>query len=230
MSAQDLTGPAGRSSRWAVTLGAGLLLLASGTARAAELTPLDVTLESQGFALVGQAHGVKQYKHRSAKIVRIAAEGVIPAPVADVREMVLDYRRQEGKVDRVRHSRVLRQGTGWLNVYQRLQLPVISDRDFTLHVTWGEAKPTQWVIFDAISSEGPPPQRGVVRVTEHSGSWQLKPVEGGRATFARFQTRIDLNGSLPRWLARSGAGKELPTLFSNLCRLIDARRRSRACD
>ena len=166
----------------------------------------------------------------TAKLVRIAAEGLIPAPVADVRDMILDYRRQEGKVDRVKHSRVLRQGTGWMIVYQRLDLPVIDDRDFTLRLTWGEAPASQWVIFDAANSQGPPPQRGVVRVTEHSGSWQLKAVEGGRSTFARFQTRIDLGGSLPKWLARSGAGKELPTLFANICRLVDARRRSRSCE
>jgi hypothetical protein len=230
MSAPDPSGPAGRSSRWAIPIVTGVLVLASAPARAAEMTPLDVSLQSQGFALVGQAHGVKQYKHRTAKIVRIAAEGVIPAPIADVREMVLDYRRQAGKVDRVKQSRILRQGAGWMLVYQRLDLPVINDRDFTLRLTWGEAPAHQWIVFDAANAQGPPPQRGVVRVTEHSGSWQLKAVEGGRATFARFQTRIDLGGSLPHWLARSGAGKELPTLFANLCRLIEARRRSRSCD
>jgi hypothetical protein len=214
----------------AVIVAAAALVLAGGAARAAELTPLDVTLESQGFRLAGQAHGVKQYKHRTAKIVRLAAEGVIPAPVDDVRRVVVDYRRQEGKVDRVADSRIVRAGAGWLVVYQRLKLPIISDRDFTLRVTWGEAKTHQWVVFDAVSGEGPPPRRGVVRVREHSGSWQLKPVDGGRATFARFQTRIDLGGALPRVLARSGAGKELPTLFGDLCRLIEPRRRSRACE
>jgi hypothetical protein len=218
-----------RAARRVIPL-AGWLLAAAGPAWAAELTPLGVSLESQGFALVGQSHGVKQYKHRTAKIVRIAAEGVIPAPLAEVREMVLDYKRQEGKVDRVSHSQVLRQGSGWLLVYQRLKLPVIADRDFTLRVTWGGAPESQWVVFDAANAQGPAPRRGVVRVSEHSGSWQLKAIDGGRATWARFQTRIDLGGSLPQWLARSGAGKELPTLFSNICRLVDPRKRSRPCD
>ncbi len=221
---------ADRAVRRVAPLAACLLTLAGSPARAAELTPLDVSLESQGFVLVGRSHGVKQYKHRTAKIVRIAAEGVIPAPVADVRAMVLDYRRQEGKVDRVSHSEVLRRGPTWLLVYQRLKLPVIADRDFTLRVAWGGAPDSQWVTFDAVGDAGPPPRRGVVRVTEHSGSWQLKAIEGGRSTWARFQTRIDLGGSLPHWLARSGAGKELPALFTNLCRLIEPKRRSRACE
>jgi hypothetical protein len=216
-------------TRWATWVAVGVTVLASGAALAAELTPFGVALESRGFKLVGQANGVKQYKDQAAKIVRIAAEGVIPAPVADVRAMLLDYRRQDGKVDRVSLSRVLKQGDGWLVVYQRLKLPIIDDRDYTARVTWGAAPDHQWVLFDTSGVVGPPPQRGVVRVTDHSGSWQLKPIEGGRSTFARFQTHIDLGGSLPRWLARSGAGKELPTLFTDICRLIDARRRSREC-
>ena len=114
-------------------------------------------------------------------------------------------------------------------MYQRLNLPVISDRDFTLVVHWGHEPGTQWVTFDAASAQGPPPRRGIVRVTEHSGSWQLVPVEGGRATFVRFQSRIDFSGSVPRWMVRGGAAKELPNLFANLCRLTDARHRSRPC-
>jgi hypothetical protein len=221
---------AGPVARRALAAGAACaLLVAAAPAVAAELTPLGTSLESQGFVVIGQAHGVKQLRHRTAKIVRIAAEGVIPAPIADVREMLVDYRRQAGKVDRVRGSRVLRQGKDWLLVYQRLKLPVISDRDFTLRVTWGGAPELQWIVFDADGREGPPPVKGVVRVTEHSGSWQLKAIDGGRATWARFQTRIDLGGSLPQWLARSGAGKELPTLFADICRLIEPRRRSRDC-
>jgi hypothetical protein len=205
-------------------------LLAAGPALAAERTPLEQTLASQGYDLVGETRGVKVYKHRNAKTIRVAAEGVIAAPPAEVREVVTDYRAQEGKVDRVSESRVLRQGPGWLAVYQRLNLPIISDRDYTLMVRWGREPAYQWVTFDAASWMGPPPRDGIVRVSEHSGSWQLKPVEGGRATFVRFQSRIDFAGSVPRWMVRGGAAKELPNLFANLCRLTDARHRSRPCN
>ena len=211
-------------------LAALALLLVAGPSPAAELTPLDQTLESQGFELINETRGVKVYKHRTAKVIRLAAEGVLPAPVADVREIVTDYRAQQGKVDRVSESRVLRQGPGWLVVYQRLNLPIISDRDYTLVVRWGQHRGAQWVTFDAASAQGPPPRDGIVRVTEHNGSWQLKAVEGGRATFVRFQTRVDFSGSVPRWMVRGGAAKELPNVFVNLCRLTDVKHRSRPCN
>jgi hypothetical protein len=224
-----------RSWRRLSMVAAVLLVAAAGVARAespragAELTPLDRTLESQGFELINQKHGIKVYKHRTSRIIRIAGEGVMPAPIGDVREVITDYRGQAGKVDRVSESRVLREGANWLLVYQRLNLPIISDRDYTLMVRWGEDHGVQWVTFDSASWLAPPPRDGIVRVTDHHGSWQLRSVEGGRATFVRFQTRIDLGGSLPRWMARAGAGKEVPNVFANLCRLTDPRRRSRPC-
>jgi len=207
-----------------------LALLLASPATATERTPLEQSLEKEGYDFVRETRGVKVYKHRSSKTIRVAAEGVFPAPLADVREVVTDYPAQQGKVDRVSESRVLKSGAGWLVVYQRLNLPVISDRDFTLMVRWGHEAAYQWVTFDAASWLGPPPRDGIVRVSEHSGSWQLKPVDGGRATFVRFQSRIDFAGSVPRWMVRGGAAKELPNLFANLCRLTDVRHRSRPCN
>jgi len=211
-------------------LAVAALLVTVAPAAAAELTPLGQSLESQGYELIGEKRGVRVYKHRDGKTVRVAAEGVLPAPVAEVREAVTDYPSQQGKLDRVSESRVLRQGPSWLAVYQRLNLPVISDRDFTLMVRWGQDRGVQWVTFDAADQLGPPPRHGTVRVTEHSGSWQLKPVNGTRATFVRFQTRIDFSGSVPRWMVRGGAAKEVPNVFVNLCRLTDVKHRSRPCN
>lgn len=219
------------TGRWiAGAVLAALVTAGAGPAAAHERTPLDQSLESQGFELFKEARGVRVYKHRTSKIIRVAAEGVLPAPPADVREVVTDYRAQEGKLDRVSESRVLRRGPEWLAVYQHLNLPVISDRDFTLVVRWGHQSGYQWVTFDSAPWLGPPPRTGIVRVSDHSGSWQLKPVEEGRSTFVRFQTRIDFAGSVPRWLLRPGAAKELPNLFANLCRLTDPRHRSRPCN
>jgi hypothetical protein len=48
----------------------------------------------------------------------------------------------------------------------------------------------------------------------------LVPIEGGRATWARFQVRIDLAGWVPTWMARSSAAKELPEMFMQVCRML----------
>jgi hypothetical protein len=115
-------------------------------------------------------------------------------------------------------------------VYQRLNLPVISDRDFNLKVSWWEKAGVTFVTYKAIPRGDRPPRDGVVRVSHHVGSWQLKPVSDGRQTLARFQVEIDLAGWLPKWMARSGSGKEVPELFGSISEMIrKSRYRSESC-
>ena len=92
-----------------------------------------------------------------------------------------------------------------------------------MYVDWGADGDDLWITYRAGSHRGPDQRDGIVRVTHHLGSWQLQPINGGGSTRARFQATIDLAGWLPRWLARSKAGDELPGLFQNLRRMLVAR-------
>ena len=185
-----------------------------------EMTPLSTPLVRQGFERIAYERGVTAYKHPGSKIIRIAAEGRVGATPQQVIAALIDYPRQVGVMDRLSKSRVLDRRACSLHVYQRLNLPVIDDRDFTLKVRWGTDRGVRWVRYRAVSNRGPAPQRGVVRVSTHQGSWQVKPLEGGSASWVRFQARIDLSGWLPRWMAKSGAGKELPELFTSVRKLV----------
>jgi hypothetical protein len=185
-----------------------------------ELTPLGTSLASEGFEAIATKHGVTAYKHKHSEIIRIAAEGRFAATPEEVLRVLLDYEGQVGNIDRVSASKILDQGPSWILVYQHLNLPVISDRDYVMYVDWGADGDNLWISYRAGSHRGPPERDGVVRVTHHMGSWQLKPILGGQATFARYQVTIDLAGWLPRWLARSQAGKEIPALFQNMRRMI----------
>src|SRR5579862_8411803 len=89
-------------------------------------------------------------------------------------------------------NRILARGDGFLDVYQRLDLPVIDDRDFTLHVTWGDDAGVGWMRFATANERGPAPHAGVVRVSQHEGSWRLEPLEGGAATHAVYRFYLDL--------------------------------------
>jgi START domain len=189
----------------------------------AEQTPLEVSFAERGFSKIASKQGVSVYKHRSADNIRIGADGRVAASPWQVLAAVLDYRHQVGVIDRLSESRVLARGRDWMLVYQRLNLPVISDRDFVLRVRWGQAADgTVWVRYRAVRSpRAPAPKSGVVRITHHQGSWQLRPLAVGTATQVRFQLSIDLSGWLPKWMARAGAGKELPALFGSVRQLIN---------
>jgi len=154
------------------------------------------------------------YRLRGSSLVDLAAEGSFAAPPARVQGVLTDYGRHARVVKGVAESRVLSRGRSELVVYQRLDLPVLDDRDYTLAVSWGARGSQLWVKFACANQRGPAPSRGVVRVWTHTGGWLLQPTLGGRATQARYQVQLDLGGSLPRWMARSGAGRELPQLFA----------------
>jgi hypothetical protein len=181
--------------------------------------PWRVNLKRAGFEEVARERGVTVYQDENAEILTVGAEGRIPAPARKVQQALLDYPRQVGVIERLREARVLERGLNWQLVYQRLELPLISDRDFTLYVTHGEHRGSYWVNYWSKPDAGPKEQRGAVRVTRHRGAWELVPIEGGRATRLRHEMSIDLGGALPPWLADSGAGDELPKVFGSICRL-----------
>ena len=120
-------------------LALAMLVVVGGVAHA-EKTPMSVALERKGFEQIAHRKGVKVYKHKYDSNIRLGADASINAPVSEVFKAVMNYEGQVGKIARLSESRVLQRGKGWLTVYQRLNLPVISDRDFTLKVRWGKTR------------------------------------------------------------------------------------------
>jgi hypothetical protein len=176
--------------------------------------------DARSFDKIKAERGVSVYKHRHSKLIHVGAIGRLPHSPELVQRVLLDYGRQKGRIARVSESRVIERGPNWLLVYQRLNLPVISDRDFVLQVSWGQSGKVRWIRYQAVKHGGPAPRDDAVRLTHHVGTWLLRPVNGGQSTEARLEVRIDLAGWLPRWLARSGAGKELPGVYSDIAGLL----------
>ncbi len=172
-----------------------------------------------GFQPVGQRDGVTVYQ-RKADGIELSAEGDIAAPPSEVLRVLTDYAHHPRWVKSLAESQVIAQREGSLDVYQRLALPMIDDRDFTLHVNWGRDGERAWVRFAAVNERGPAPRRGVVRVNVHEGGWDLLPIDGGRATHAVYRFRIDLAGSFPSWMGRGAAARDVPALFQALRREV----------
>jgi len=188
-----------------------------------ELTPFDVNLVQNGFKQLKTRKGVSVYLHKSKKIIKVAAEGIIKGPPHVVMKELINYKGQEKLVGRLSESRIIKKGTNWMIVYHHLNLPVISDRDYILQVKFGNDNEIYWVKYEAIKNIGPVKQKGIVRVTDHKASWYLKPITMGKYTFVRFQLRIDMGGLLPKWLARKGAVNELPEVFEGMRKLVEKR-------
>ena len=204
---------------------AAALLAAAAVVSAVSLTdaqapPPASALSTDGFTLIAEERGVKVYRRDKRPGIELAAEGVIPASPERVRRVLLDYPSHQRWQKHLKENRILARGARFLDVYQRLDLPVLDDRDFTLHVTWGEEGEIPWMHFAVANDRGPAPVSGVVRVTEHEGGWRLEPVDGGKATHAVYRFYIDLAGSFPAWMGKRQAASDVPELYTNITKQL----------
>ena len=197
-----------------------LVLSPPAAADADELTPFGTALEAAGFGKIAEDQGVTVYQDKEARSVRVAAEGEFDGPPEEVLKALLSFERQQRVIKRLSQSWILERGPDSLVVYQHLNLPVVSDRDYVLNVRWGGDGTARWVSFHAVRQQGPAPRDGIVRVTDHEGSWQLRPLRGGKATLVRFQMTLDVAGDIPRWLVRIHAGQEVLDLFASVRKLF----------
>ncbi len=172
---------------------------------------------------IGGHHGVQVFNREGAATIELQAIGDIAAPPSEVEAVLLSYGEHPRIIKHLVESRVLSRQASDLYVYQHLQLPVISDRDYTLHVTWQTLPAHSFVRFAIDNSRGPGAVQKRVRMTTMTGQWELIPVDGGRATHAIYRVQIDFAGSVPRWMVRDGAAKDLPNLFQGVRQLVAER-------
>jgi hypothetical protein len=109
---------------------------------------------------VGGASGVEVYRQMRSPVIDLLAEGEFDAPPARVLAILLDYANASAVSERVAESRVLQSSERHLVVYQRLRLPVIADRDFTLRVLHGARGETLWMRFFVDNTRGPTAIKG----------------------------------------------------------------------
>ena len=212
-----------------LAIAVGCLVISLPGSALPEQSPVKVELPRRGFEQIARRRGVTVYKNSSADVVWIGAVGLIPAPPEKVQTALLDYERQPGKIGRVSEAKVLSRDARGFYVYERLNLPIISDRDFVLRVTHGAVAEKRWIAYWAVTDQGPKPRDGIVRVTRHNGVWELLPTQEGRATILRCEIQINLGGMVPLWMAKSKAGEEIPELYANVCRLSLGPEKAAAC-
>ena len=188
------------------------------------LLTFSTTLVGAGYVQIGGHDGVDVYMRKDTGAIELAAVGEFDAPPAEVQAALLDYGSHPRVNKHLAESTVLARRPGELVVYQHLKLPVISDRDFTLHIAWTEGS-MRGFRFNIDGGQGPAAKPKLVRMTTLNGRWDLEPIRDGNATRAVYHVQIDFAGSVPRWMVRGGAAKDLPGVYMGMRKLVDERRR-----
>lgn len=148
--------------------------------------------------------GYVMYKrrHPDSNFDAYRLEAVIDAPPSDVaaaaRRNVVDTELTGATSKKV----ILRSKDDVTYIYSYIDLPMmVSDRDV---VTRAEAlydreSGVYRLVWTATTEAGPPPKKGVVRLTQSRGSWEFSPL-GANQTRAVYENHTDLGGRIPAWI------------------------------
>ncbi len=112
--------------------------------------------------------------------------------------------RQEGFESGISKKRqVLLETPNERLVYQRVNLPVVSDRDYTVRLKRLHDPSTgvYQIIFSADNTAGPGPMDGFVRMMQLRGGWTFEP-DGSGGSYVTYFFLNDPAGALPPGLVR----------------------------
>jgi hypothetical protein len=102
-----------------------------------------------------------------------------------------------------RKREVLRENDSERLTYEQVATPVVSDRDYTLHVQ-REPRPEGGclIVFQTRNELGPAPQRGLVRIPVIRGRWEIRPLDEGRSTEVLYLVYSEPGGGIPAIFSR----------------------------
>jgi Polyketide cyclase / dehydrase and lipid transport len=135
------------------------------------------------------------------------AEGTMKASAQDVQAVLRDYDSFRHWMPYVKESRVLSQEPDGRRTYTRLDLPVISSRDYVCRVVdeelleedgTGTFRQRWWSDHGSL-----PARHGVVRLRFNEGSWHVTP-RGEDTSHFVYRFAVEPGGSIPGFLAGFG--------------------------
>jgi hypothetical protein len=175
---------------------------------------------SEGWAVVFQSPDLTIHERaRGGSPCReIKAVGTIEAEPAVVKRVLEDVSEFPSFMPSVVEARVLSTNGDTRLIYERLSLPLVDDRDYTLRLQSGtqRAKDGAAVYFQRWTTAndlGPAEKKGVMHVKVAEGSWLLEPAAGGHTT-ATYISFSDPGGKLPAFLTNKAGRETVRKLFA----------------
>jgi hypothetical protein len=157
------------------------------------------------------------------------AEGLIDAPPEEVWRALRDYEHHPKTMPYVEVARVLdrRDGDKVLYVYNVLNLPMVSRRDYVLKVVdesaWKDGQGYLKLTWKTANARAPRGPRDAVRIEVNDGYWLLQPTAGGTSTRAIYYIHTDPGGAVPKWIVNRVNGTAIPDVWEAVRRAAKAR-------
>jgi hypothetical protein len=151
---------------------------------------------------------VKARPRADSEVFEIWAEADLAAPVRDIQDTLTTMERFPKFLPYVRSAKeVSREEDGSVFTYTELGFPVISDRDYVVHVWLDEGvRPdgtgeyrTHW----EAAPDKLPERDSIVRVKVNEGSWEVTAKDDS-SSHVVYRFAADPGGMLPRWAKNLG--------------------------
>lgn len=154
----------------------------------------------------------------NSSIREVKAEAEINASSKRVFDVILDVDHYTEFMPYVVEARVVGDaGQRARYVYQRLDPPLIDERDYTLRVEGdGDHKTGLYFLrWTSAEDKGPARRDDTTRITTCDGSWTIEP-SGKKMTHATYHLYTDPGGSIPTWVANLANTRSLPDLMTSI--------------
>lgn len=146
-----------------------------------------------------------------SKIFETRALTSSPVPPAQLFAVIWDRRAYPEFVPYIKRQDILWERGDEVLFYDQVKVPLVADRDYVVRSRREIDAATQVhrIVFYSADAEGPPPQKGHVRVRDIRGSWELRPAPGG-GTDVTYMLHSDPGGHIPTWIVNLVQKKEVP--------------------
>ena len=191
-----------------------LVALSSTSAFAAESRWEEAaTADIDGHRLI-----VSSRSKEGSEVKEVRGLGVIDAPAWIVKNVIDDVARYKEFMPYTVESLILSTHDGYVVSYQRLDTPVVDDRDYTIKIFDESREDAEGrVIWKNRWSEanklGPPVKAGVARVGVNEGYWILEDKDGGARTKVTYYVYTSPGGSIPTFLVNMANTQAVPELY-----------------
>jgi hypothetical protein len=148
---------------------------------------------------------VERRPHAGSVFYELRATARLNDPPATVFATVSNYRAFAEFIPYMKSLSVLREEGDTAYVYERIGMPLVADRDYTLKLNKrvDAAGQVYSLDFESADDAGPPPQKSLVRAQHIRGSWTLQPGAGGKGTLLIYEFYSEPGGSLPSFIVNA---------------------------
>ena len=190
-----------------------IALLAAGSATAGNAWEEANKTDIDGRQLVVSARSKE-----NSDVKEVRGLGSFAAPSWVVKNVIDDVVNYKNFMPYTAESKVFKGGENYIISYQRLNTPMVDDRDYTIKI-YDESREdaagkviwkNRWTLANKV---GPPPREGVVRLKTNEGYWILEDIEGGAATKATYYVYTDPGGGIPTFIVNMANAQAVPELY-----------------